>query len=57
MRPCLQRAQARYRFKLRIKHRTDALYDLISQPSVVLSQNEREVLVDYIFDRLSEIPT
>jgi len=56
MRTSLRRAQARYRFKLRVKHRTDVLYDLIAQPSVVLSQNEREELVDYIFDRLSEIP-
>jgi len=55
MRPCLQRAQSRYRYKLRIKQRCDVLHDLITQPSVLISKREKEDLVDYVFDKLSGI--
>jgi len=46
-------AQSRYRFKTRVKIRTDCLYNLVDHPPIELSLKDRDELVDYIFTKLS----
>jgi len=46
-------AQSRYRYKIRVRSRTDSLYNLVDHPPIELSLKDRDELVDYIFTKLS----